>query len=229
MRLLKRVEYEAVYGAGQRRSSPQFAVFFRSQQRFRRRTGRESREGSSANKAAGPGRASRFGISVKKALGGAVVRNRIRRRIREILRRNRTEIPSGWDIVIHPRRSVAQAPFAPLEAELVRLLRGIRSRASSAPANMSRDGARAALCRARLPVFFFGADAERLQVLSFLLALCRRSCAHSRRAARLVARAAAPLALPSVHARRRGSGARCRAIFREQTSSAAGRMIGIHD
>ena len=30
MRLLKRVEYEAVYGAGQRRSSPQFSVFFRA-------------------------------------------------------------------------------------------------------------------------------------------------------------------------------------------------------
>jgi ribonuclease P protein component len=72
-----------------------------------------------------PNPVSRFGISVKKALGGAVVRNRIRRRIREILRRNRTEIPSGWDIVIHPRTSVAQAPFAPMEAELVRLLRSI--------------------------------------------------------------------------------------------------------
>ena len=70
-------------------------------------------------------RTSRFGVSVKKALGSAVVRNRIRRRIREILRRNRTEIPSGWDIVIHPRRSVAEAPFAPLEAELFRLLRSI--------------------------------------------------------------------------------------------------------
>jgi len=75
-----------------------------------------------------PSSISRFGISVKKALGGAVQRNRIRRRIREILRRNRTEIPSGWDIVIHPRRSVAQAPFAPLEAELVRLLRSISPR-----------------------------------------------------------------------------------------------------
>ena len=72
-------------------------------------------------------RASRFGISIKKALGGAVVRNRIRRRIREILRRNRTEIPTGWDIVIHPRSAVAKAAFPPLEAELVRLLRGIRS------------------------------------------------------------------------------------------------------
>jgi ribonuclease P protein component len=58
-----------------------------------------------------------------------VVRNRIRRRIREILRRNRTEIPSGWDIVIHPRRTVAEAPFAPLEAELVRLLKGLEPKA----------------------------------------------------------------------------------------------------
>ena len=121
MRLLKRVEYEAVYGAGQRRSSPQFAVFFRSQPEIPRE--------APGDKAAGPGRASRFGISVKKALGGAVVRNRIRRRIREILRRNRTEIPNGWDIVIHPRRSVAEAPFAPLEAELVRLLRGLKPKA----------------------------------------------------------------------------------------------------
>jgi ribonuclease P protein component len=122
VRLLKRVEYEAVYGAGQRRSSPQFAVFFRSQQAFE---ASGANDGDSGSKAAGPNRVSRFGISVKKALGGAVVRNRIRRRIREILRRNRTEIPTGWDIVIHPRSSVAQAPFVPLEAELLRLLRSI--------------------------------------------------------------------------------------------------------
>ena len=131
MRLLRRVEYEAVYGARQRRSSPQFAVFFRAQLTLRREpSGRgpaagHAKTGDAVNEAKGPFPISRFGISVKKALGGAVVRNRIRRRIREILRRNKTEIPSGWDIVIHPRRSVAQAPFAPLEAELVRLLRSI--------------------------------------------------------------------------------------------------------
>ncbi len=62
---------------------------------------------------------------MKKALGGAVVRNRIRRRIREILRRNSLEIPSGWDMVMHPRRSVASANFAALQAELVGLLRSI--------------------------------------------------------------------------------------------------------
>ena len=154
MRLLKRAEYEAVYGAGQRRASPQFSVFFRAQ------TGPSQKEppkeihgnelplrGSSTagSEAAGaretPGASdpyrstgmSRFGISVKKALGGAVVRNRIRRRIREILRRNRTEIPTGWDIVIHPRSAVAQAEFSSIEAELVRLLRGILSGPTANP------------------------------------------------------------------------------------------------
>jgi ribonuclease P protein component len=127
MRLLKRAEYEAVYGAGQRRSSPQFAVFFRARSALLNETmGQEPvREGSPADAPATDGAASRFGISVKKALGGAVVRNRIRRRIREILRRNRTEIPTGWDIVIHPKAAVARAEFAPLEAELVRLLRSL--------------------------------------------------------------------------------------------------------
>ena len=102
---MRRGSFDAVYRAGKRFSSTHFTVFVRS------------------NELA----LSRFGFSIKKALGGAVVRNRIRRRIREILRRNRTEIPSGWDIVIHPRSAVAKAAFAPLEAELVRLLRGIRS------------------------------------------------------------------------------------------------------
>ena len=130
MRLLKRAEYEAVYGAGQRRSSPQFSVFFRAHVALpKSAAGREpTREGfSSAGAPAATGNTSRFGISVKKALGGAVVRNRIKRRIREILRRNRTEIPTGWDIVIHPRSSVAKAAYSSLETELVRLLRGIRA------------------------------------------------------------------------------------------------------
>ncbi len=100
---MRRAEYEAVYRSGRRCSSQQFAIFYRA-------NGLER---------------SRFGISVKKELGGAVVRNRIRRRIREILRRNDSEIPSGWDIVIHPRRSVARAAFAPLEAELIRLLQSV--------------------------------------------------------------------------------------------------------
>jgi len=139
MRLLKRAEYEAVYGAGQRRSSPQFSVFFRAQLALPKEAGgREpSLKGSYTTTAGAAANSSRFGISVKKALGGAVVRNRIKRRIREILRRNRTEIPTGWDIVIHPKATVAKAAFTPLEAELLRLLRGIPSAArNSVPNNV---------------------------------------------------------------------------------------------
>jgi ribonuclease P protein component len=99
-RLVRRAEFDAVYREGRRRSSQSFVVFFRP-------NGREI---------------SRFGMSVKKALGVAVVRNRIRRRVREILRLHRLEIAPGWDIVIHPRVIVAKAEFASLEAELLRTL-----------------------------------------------------------------------------------------------------------
>jgi ribonuclease P protein component len=90
-----------VYRSGKRRSSSHFTVFVR----------------------ANDTPLSRFGFSLKKALGGAVVRNRIRRRVREIVRCHRTEIPSGWDVVIHPKGNVAQADFAALTADLLRLLR----------------------------------------------------------------------------------------------------------
>lgn len=61
-------------------------------------------------------------MSVKKALGSAVVRNRIRRRVREVLRLHREEIAPGWDMVIHPSRAVATMKFAKLETELLSLV-----------------------------------------------------------------------------------------------------------
>jgi ribonuclease P protein component len=100
-RLVRRGDFDAVYRAGKRRSSSHFTVFFRANQLP----------------------VSRFGFSIKKALGGAVVRNRIRRRIREIVRCHRMEIPAGWDILIHPKSSVAKAEFAGLTADLVRLMK----------------------------------------------------------------------------------------------------------
>jgi len=65
---------------------------------------------------------SRFGWSIKKTLGNAVRRNRIRRRLREIVRTHRQEIAPGWDIVIHPRSSVGTASFSALAAELLKLI-----------------------------------------------------------------------------------------------------------
>ena len=66
----------------------------------------------------------RVGLTTPRKLGKAHDRNRIRRRVREILRAAQLGVPSGLDIVINPRRSVRERPFRELEAELVGLLRG---------------------------------------------------------------------------------------------------------
>ena len=81
---------------------------------------------------------SRFGWSIKKALGSAVRRNRIRRRLREILRLHRQEISPGWDIVIHPRSSAATADFAALSAGIAKLIPRARKAVNSvcAPARV---------------------------------------------------------------------------------------------
>ncbi|MEE8200004.1 MAG: ribonuclease P protein component [Candidatus Acidoferrales bacterium] len=63
----------------------------------------------------------RWGISVKVRLGNAVVRNRVKRRLREILRR--AALPKGWDVVVQPQSAeVARADFANLRDELRGLL-----------------------------------------------------------------------------------------------------------
>ena len=56
----------------------------------------------------------RVGITVSKKLGGAVVRNRIRRRLREIYRLNENRFLSGWDIVVVARSKCIRADFATL-------------------------------------------------------------------------------------------------------------------
>jgi ribonuclease P protein component len=72
-----------------------------------------------------PGRAPgpRVGFTTPRALGNAVVRNRIRRRTREAIRPRLAEIGPQWDIVINPRRAALEAPFAAMEAEVERLVR----------------------------------------------------------------------------------------------------------
>ncbi len=77
------------------------------------------------------GRETRWGLSVKARLGGAVVRNRIKRRLREMLRG--AGLPPGWDIVVQPLTAeVARAEFGELRDELRRLLeRALRSKKDS--------------------------------------------------------------------------------------------------
>lgn len=66
---------------------------------------------------------SRFGFSASKRVGGAVVRNRVRRRLKEIVRLRLPMIAAGWDVVLIARPPIAQADYRQIESALDRLLR----------------------------------------------------------------------------------------------------------
>jgi ribonuclease P protein component len=86
-----------VYDHGKRISGPLFAAFYLAR--------------ADANGA-------RLGLTVPRAVGGSVDRNRIKRRLREAFRLHRAELDPRWDIVLNPRRTVLQATFADLEQAL---------------------------------------------------------------------------------------------------------------
>jgi ribonuclease P protein component len=65
----------------------------------------------------------RFGLATGKRLGGAVIRNRVRRRIREVLRAMAPSFQPGWDVLIIARPAVVEADHEALVAALRRVLR----------------------------------------------------------------------------------------------------------
>jgi len=109
-RLLRRLEFQRVYTQGQRRSASLCTVFYRPNGLVQ----------------------TRLGITVPKRVGTAVVRNRIKRRIREVFRLHRQELPGGWDLVLNPRPRAATVAYPALERELLGLFPGKPPAASSA-------------------------------------------------------------------------------------------------
>ena len=70
----------------------------------------------------------RLGVTVSTKLGGAVVRNRIRRRLREIWRLNQEQLQPGWDVILVARGRAVRADYRRLNADYLRLIKetGIR-------------------------------------------------------------------------------------------------------
>jgi ribonuclease P protein component len=119
VRLHKHADYQRAYdAAGRKRQSASMSWFIAL------RPQAESPAGSPA--APEDGRA-RIGLTAGKVLGKAPERNRIKRRMREALRRHVDLMPNGVDLIFHPRRTVLTMEFTKLEAEVVRILTQARA------------------------------------------------------------------------------------------------------
>ena len=100
VRLLRSTDFRKVYDQGSRFSGPFFAAF--------------CLRGAPED---GP----RIGFTVPRAVGKAVVRNRIKRRMREAVRLRLNRLNTSWSIVINPRAKSLEAAAAELEREVERL------------------------------------------------------------------------------------------------------------
>ena len=65
----------------------------------------------------------KVGLTAPKRLGNSVMRNLLRRRMREAIRQEIWRAQPGWAFVFHPRSAAAEAPIERLRAELEKLFR----------------------------------------------------------------------------------------------------------
>jgi ribonuclease P protein component len=105
MHLLRHADFEQVYKQGRRHFAAHVTVFY-------------------LPRASGLG--PRIGFTVPRALGGAVVRNRMRRRLREAVRRNDPNTLAAVDVVMNPKKSLLTADFAELQIEVSRAFEVIK-------------------------------------------------------------------------------------------------------
>src|SRR6195952_610008 len=95
-RLRKHADYQLVYKRGRKQFAKNIAYFYAVRP--------EERRSDTAG--------ARVGWTVPKALGKAVDRNRIKRRMRQAVRSNLALLSAPLDVVLHPRRVVMEMEFA---------------------------------------------------------------------------------------------------------------------
>ncbi len=102
-RLRKRREFVAIQGSGRKLHTEHFLVFV------------QARAGTDA--------AARMGVTVSRKVGGAVVRNRVKRLVREAFRRSKALFPRGLDVVFVAKRTAETAEYEQVKREIEGLCR----------------------------------------------------------------------------------------------------------
>jgi ribonuclease P protein component len=116
-RLRKHADYQRVYAASRKQFSKQMSYFAML------------RPTAATGEPADPA-TPRVGLTAGKVLGGAVERNRIKRRMREAVRLHLGELQLPLDVILHPRRSVLTLDFAALQREVRLIFRSVQNAAS---------------------------------------------------------------------------------------------------
>jgi len=65
----------------------------------------------------------RVGFTVTKKIGNSVVRNKIRRRMKEIFRKNFDNIKEGYDIILVPKKNVVDISYQELESAMIHIFK----------------------------------------------------------------------------------------------------------
>ncbi|WNQ11504.1 ribonuclease P protein component [Paenibacillus aurantius] len=101
-RLAKKEDFQKVYRYGKSMANRQFVLYYMARPQIE---------------------AFRLGVSVSKKLGNAVVRNRLRRMMKEIIRLNKDRIPSGFDFILIARKPAADIDYSEMEKNVLHVLK----------------------------------------------------------------------------------------------------------
>lgn len=120
LRLRRREDFNVVYRYGRSFANSQFVVYWRKR---------------------GEKGTFRMGVSASSKLGGSVVRNRLRRMVKEIVRLNAGKLLDDMDLILIVRKPAVSLPYKEMESSILHVLRKAGLLVGSTPANPRPRGA----------------------------------------------------------------------------------------